>query len=136
MSAAASTRVPTNRSLADRTAGAEPTTPRSAGPNALSAAAGAAGHALLHWRAFDRAVRAVHAAVPGKWLEDRMAGRTLMDPPTCIGGHGLPRGPHAHRAGDNGFQFHGLHWEASMCVDIGISLCRAKLCYAVYNYVD
>src|SRR3546814_9469298 len=107
MSAAASTRVPTNRSLADRTAGAEPTTPRSAGPNAFSAAAGAAGHALLHWRAFERAVRAVHAAVSGKWLEDRMAGSTLMALPTCIGGHGLTRGHTAPRAGENGFQLHG-----------------------------
>src|SRR3546814_16103907 len=99
MSAAASTRVPTNRSLADRTAGAEPTTPRSAGPNALSAAAGAAGPALLHWRAFDRAVRAVHEAVPGKWRGDRMAGRTLMDTPQCIGRHGPPRQNTPQRAG-------------------------------------
>src|SRR3546814_7464922 len=71
---------------------------------ALSAAAGAAGHALLHRRAFDRAVRAVHAAVPGNWLEDRMAGRTLMEPSTCIGGHGLPRGHTAQRAGAKGFR--------------------------------
>src|SRR3546814_17637284 len=118
MSAAASTRVPTNRSLADRTAGAEPTTPRSAGPNALSAAAGAAGHALLHWRAFDRAVRAVHAAVPGKWLEDRMAGRTLMEPTTCNGGHGIPRGHTAQPAGEQGFQFAGAHWEDLKCGEV------------------
>src|SRR3546814_11469445 len=104
MSAAASTRVPTNRSLADRTAGAEPTTPRSAGPNALSAAAGAAGHVLLHWRAFDRAVRAVHAAVPGKWLDDRIADRPQMDPPEDTGWPGFPRGHNAKRGGGKGAQ--------------------------------
>src|SRR3546814_5219554 len=88
---------------------------------ALSAAAGATGHALPPRRAFDRAVRAVHAAVPGNWLEDRMAGRTLMEPSTCIGGHGLPRGHTAQRAGENGFQFDGWHWEASMCAEVSAS---------------
>src|SRR3546814_18416718 len=112
MSAAASTRAPTNRSLVYRTAGAEPATPRSVGPNALSAAAGAAGHALLHRRAFDRAVRAVHAAVPGKWLHDPMAGRALMEPPACIGGHGRPRGHAAQWGGENGFPFDGGQWVA------------------------
>src|SRR3546814_1080604 len=107
MSAAASTRAPTNRSLAYRTAGAEPATPRSVGPNALSAAAGAAGHDLLHRRAFDRAVRAVHAAVPGKWLHDPMAGRALKEPTACLGGHGLPRGHADKGAGEKGFQFEG-----------------------------
>src|SRR3546814_19620438 len=108
MSAAASTRAPTNRSLAYRTAGAEPATPRSVGPNALSAAAGAAGHALLHRRAFDRAVRAVHAAVPGKWLHDPMAGRALMAPPAGIGGHGLPRGHAAPWGGEKDLERKGV----------------------------
>src|SRR3546814_14003614 len=107
MSAAASTRAPTNRSLVYRTAGAEPATPRSVGPNALSAAAGAAGHALLHRRAFDRAVRTVHAAFPGKWLHDPMSGPARLDPPACIGGHGLPRGHAASRHSAHGSQFEG-----------------------------
>src|SRR3546814_18840602 len=114
MSAAASTRVPTNRSLADRTAGAEPTTPRSAGPNALSAATGAAGHALLHWRAFARAVRAVHTAVPGKLLDDLMSGRTILEPPTSYAGNVTPRCHPAQRAVEHGITFDGSPWCAPM----------------------
>src|SRR3546814_20118396 len=112
MSAAASTRAPTNRSLVYRTAGAEPATPRSVGPNALSAAAGAAGHALLHRRAFDRAVRAVHASVPGKWLHDPTAGRALIEPPACICWHGITSGHAATGAGENALQFEGCNGEA------------------------